>query len=236
MFGKTQKTSIKTAAVIDNISAARMPYGVSATRVTVARYEAGTRVPNEIVWETLARIFDTTVSFVKGDGIRIEEAKKLTLNLILSAYYEPEQNMTNLKGTITEFLLLRGSKKTADSFIDPQKNTYTKEPYVNSFWVNEFDFLFTNKFAEYIEGSSQKKFVHKVDNVIRLQVEEIIMSKNDADFIKEYEKVDNKVRTEFFNKFNYYTLVPAMREEIEVLQKYVKRFLSHGYFDKSKKE
>ena len=43
---------------------------ISATRVTIARYEAGSRVPNEEVWKALAEIFKVPVPYVKGEWIR----------------------------------------------------------------------------------------------------------------------------------------------------------------------
>lgn len=46
--------------------------GVSATRVTIARYEAGTRKPSDSVWNILSQYFHVPQSYIKNSGIQGE--------------------------------------------------------------------------------------------------------------------------------------------------------------------
>lgn len=208
---------------------------ISATRVTVARYEAGSRIPNEDVWKALAKIFKVPVSYVKGEGIRGEEVEDKILNLLFSAYYDNNDELSNMKTDISHFLSINGDKKTADSFAKSDEN-YKNKSYVINFWKDKFKFLFDKNFEETLEGANDLKFIHDVSLFIRMQLEEIIMNQNDNNFIRDYKESNTQLMNEFYNKNNAYTLVPAIDNQIEILKKYRKSFLNHGYFESTKND
>lgn len=208
---------------------------ISATRVTIARYEAGTRIPNENVWNALAQIFKVPTSYVKGKGIRGEEVEEKLINLLFSAYYDDNKELSNIKTDISHFLSINGDKETADSFAKNKKNLKNKS-YVINFWKDKFNFLFDDNFKESLEGSNDLEFINNVGLVIRMQLEEIIMNQNDSDFIKAYKKSNTMLMNEFYKKQNAYSLIPAIDNQIKVLKKYRKKFLNHGYFEKAKND
>ncbi|ART98239.1 MULTISPECIES: helix-turn-helix transcriptional regulator [Lactobacillus] len=208
---------------------------ISATRVTIARYEAGSRVPNEEVWKALAEIFKVPVPYVKGEGIRGEEVESKLINLLFSAYYDNNEELSNMKADISHFLSINGDKETADSFAKSDEN-YKNKSYVINFWKDKFKFLFDKNFEEALEGANDLKFIHDVSLVIRMQLEEIIMNQNDSDFIKDYKESNTRLMNEFYNRNNAYTLVPAMDHQIKILKKYRNLFLNHGYFESKKND
>ena len=208
---------------------------ISATRVTIARYEAGSRVPNEEVWKALAEIFKVPISYVKGEGIRGEEVEGKLINLLFSAYYDSNEELSDMKTDISHFLSINGDKDTADSFTKNNED-YKNKSYVINFWKDKFNFLFDKNFEEAMEGVNDLDLIHQVSLSIRIHLEEIIMNQNDSNFIKEYKESNTKLLDEFYNKNNAYTLVPAIDHQIEILKKYRKSFLNHGYFENQKKD
>lgn len=208
---------------------------VSATRVTIARYEAGSRVPNEEVWKALAEIFKVPVSYVKGEGIRGEEVESKLINLLFSAYYDNNEELSNMKTDISHFLSINGDKETADSFTRNDKD-YKSKAYVINFWKDKFNFLFDKNFKDAMEGANDLDLIHQVGLSIRIRLEDIIMNQNDSDFIKDYKESNTKLMNEFYKKFNAYSLVPAIDHQIKVLKKYKKKFLDHGYFENEKND
>lgn len=206
---------------------------ISATRVTIARYEAGSRIPNEEVWKALAEIFKVPVSYVKGEGIRGEEVESKLINLLFSAYYDNNEELSNMKNNISHFLSINGDKDTADSFTKNDED-YKKKSYVINFWKDKFKFLFDKKFEESLEGANDLEMINNVNLVIPMQLEEIIMNQNDSNFIKDYKESNTKLMDEFYNKNNAYTLVPAIDHQIKILKEYRQSFLNHGYFENEK--
>lgn len=209
--------------------------GVSATRVTIARYEAGTRVPNKNVWQALAKIFNVPESYVKGEGIRGEEVEDKIMNLLFATYYDSNKELSNMKTDISHFLSINGDKETADSFVKNDKD-YKSKSYVINFWKEKFNFLFDKDFEDAMEGANDLDLIHQVGLSIRIHLEDIIMNQNDSDFIKDYKESNTKLMNEFYKKFNAYSLVPAIDHQINVLKKYRQKFLNHGYFDKAKND
>lgn len=208
---------------------------ISATRVTIARYEAGSRVPNEDVWQALAEIFNVPKSYVKGEGIRGEEVEDKIINLLFSAYYDNNDELSNMKTDISHLLSINGDKETADSFTKSDKD-YKNKSYVINFWKEKFSFLFDKNFKEALEGANDLVFIHNVGLAIRLHLENIIMNQNDRDFIKEYTESNTKLLNEFYKKLNAYSLVPAIDNQIAILKKYKQKFLNHGYFESKKND
>lgn len=208
---------------------------ISATRVTIARYEAGSRVPNEEVWKALAEIFKVPVSYVKGEGIRGEEVESKLINLLFSAYYDSNEDFSDMKADISHFLSINGDKDTADSFTKNDEN-YKNKSYVINFWKDKFNFLFDKNFEGAMEGANDLDLIHQVGLSIRTHLEEIIMNQNDSSFIKDYKESNTKLMDEFYNKNNAYTLVPAIDHQIKILKKYRKLFLNHGYFENKKND
>lgn len=208
---------------------------ISATRVTIARYEAGSRVPNEEVWKALAEIFKVPISYVKGEGIRGEEVESKLINLLFSAYYDSNEELSDMKTDISHFLSINGVKDTADSFTKNDED-YKNKSYVINFWKDKFNFLFDKNFEKSMEGANDLDLIHQVGLSIRIHLEEIIMNQNDSNFIKDYKESNTKLMDEFYNKNNAYTLVPAIDHQIEILKKYRKSFLNHGYFENQRND
>ena len=135
-----------------------------------------------------------------------------------------------MKANISHFLSINGDKETADSFTKNDED-YKNKSYVINFWKDKFKFLFDKQFEESLEGANDLEMINNVNLVIRMQLEEIIMNQNDSNFIKDYKESNTKLMDEFYNKNNAYTLVTAIDHQIEILKKYRKSFLNHGYFD-----
>lgn len=96
---------------------------ISATRVTIARYEAGNRTPKESVWKALAEIFKVPVSYVKGE----DKMKVSYLDNRLKKYRE-EKGLTLLE--LAELLSSRGYPVAPDTVRKYETNErIAKEEY-----------------------------------------------------------------------------------------------------------
>lgn len=85
-----------------------------------------------------------------------------------------------------------------------------------------------------MEGANDHEIINNVNLIIRMQLAEIIMNQNDSNFINDYKESNTKLMDEFYNKNNAYMLIPAIDHQIEILKKYRKSFLNHGYFESQK--
>lgn len=204
--------------------------GISANRVTIARYEAGIRVPNEETWKALANIFEVPINYIKGEGLRASNIPQKTLELLVTTYYDHNDNYFNdLNNNINNWLLIKNGKNTADTF---SKKQSLHEDYAILFWKKMFSFLFSQKFVENTDGLDDIQFIKTVNLSIRSYIEENIMNKNDQEFLVNHNKLDKELMDQFYTKDNFYTFIPAIDRYIEFLNKTKKEYLKHGYFDK----
>ena len=207
--------------------------GNSANRVTIARYEAGSRIPNDKTWKGLARIFNVPVNYVKGDGLRASSIPQKTLELLVTTYYDNDDDyFKDLYSNISNWLLIKDGKETADTF---NKEQSLHEEYAVMFWKKMFDFLFTKKFIENTDGANDIQFIKTVNLIIRSYIEEEVTNRLDHEFLINNNKLDKEMMDQFYTKNNSYTLVPAIDRFIDYLTEAKKNYLNHGYFDPKNK-
>lgn len=207
--------------------------GLSANRVTIARYEAGSRIPNDKTWKGLARIFNVPVNYIKGDGLRASSIPQKALELLVTTYYDNNDDyFKDLYSNINNWLLIKGGKETADTF---SKEQSLHENYAIMFWKKMFNFLFTQEFIEFTDGSDDILFIKTVALTIRGHIEEVITNRLDRDFLINHNKLDKEMMDQFYAQDNSYTLVPAIDRFINYLNEAKKNYLNHGYFDSKNK-
>lgn len=203
--------------------------GISANRVTIARYESGSRVPNEKTWKSLAKIFDVPISYIKGEGLRANDIPQKTLKLLVTTYYNNDDDyFKDLHSNINNWLLIKGGKETADTFTEEQS---LHEDYAIIFWKKMFNFLFTQKFIENTDGADDIQFIKTVNLSIRSYIEEEKTTKLDQEFLINHNKLDKELMDQYYKKNNFYTFIPAIDKFIDYLTKAKKEYLNHGYFD-----
>ncbi|EEX28181.1 helix-turn-helix transcriptional regulator [Lactobacillus jensenii] len=194
--------------------------GISANRATVARYEAGTRVPNEDVWNALAHIFCKDIAFIRGQGLRKENIEKAQIFLLLSAYYDNHVTLSKLRMDISRILSLSGNKNTADSFYDSENDSYKSKDYVISFWKDNFPELFDKDFQESLNGKTKEEFLNAIYIKVHSHYEKLFQKLPNRKIIQEYlAKHDNLVSIFLDKDSTSEELVIAIDSELKLLKR-----------------
>lgn len=198
--------------------------GISANRVTIARYEAGLRTPSDETWKGLAKVFSVPINYLKGAGLRANDIPRKTLELLVTTYYDnDDEYFKDLFSNINNCLLIKNGKNTADTF---SKEQSLHEDYAILFWKKMFSFLFTQKFIKYNDGVNEIEFIN---NVI-LSIKNFIhknTNENDLVFLINYNKLNKELINQFYAKNNSENFDEMLTKFILFLTKWKKYYIKH---------
>lgn len=198
--------------------------GISINRATIAKYENGSRIPTDKIWQGLAETFNVPINYVKGTDLRSKTTEQKILELLVTTYYDNNDKYFNdLHIAITNWLLIKGGKNTADTL---SKEQSLINGYASLFWKEIFSFLFTKKFIEDSSNLEYLIFVRSISTCIHSYIAENEIKHN---FVLTHHKLDSKMMTQFYANDTLSTFIPALDKYINFLIQTKKEYLKHGY-------